>query len=76
MPIKVVSNTSQQTDEDLNVVRQICYKTNLDRFQTYWQNKMMPADSNTINDHSAYIQVAKVDPGTIIKTSVFSVATY
>ena len=76
MPIKVVSNTSQQTNEDLNMVCQICYKTNLDRFQTYWRNKMMPADLNTINDHSAYIKVAKVDPSTIIKTSVFSVGAY
>ena len=34
-PVKVASsNTSQWTDEDLDVVRQICYKTDLDHFQT------------------------------------------
>ena len=50
-PVKVASsNTSQWTDEDLNVVRQICYKTNLDRFQTYQRNKIMPADSK-YNQH-------------------------
>ena len=33
---------------------------------------------STINtkDHSAYIDIAKVHPGTVIKKSVFSVATY
>ena len=36
MPVKVASsNTGQWTDEDLHVVRQIHYKTDLDRFQTY-----------------------------------------
>ena len=38
----------------------------------------MPADLSTINtkDHSAYIEIAKVHPGTVIKKSVFSIATY
>ena len=78
-PVKVASsNTSQWTDEDLNVVRQIHYKTDLDRFQTYQCNKIMPADLSTINtkDHSAYIDIAKVHPSTVIKKSVFSVAAY
>ena len=50
----------------------------LDWFQTYQHNKIKLEDQNTINttDHSAYIEVAKVDPGTVIKKSVFSVAAY
>ena len=38
----------------------------------------MPADSSTINtkDHSTYIDIAKVHPGTVIKKSVFSVGAY
>ena len=77
-PVKVVSNTGQWTDEDLDVVRQLCYKTHLDHFQTYWRNKITPADLSTINtkDHSAYIKVAKVDPGTVVQKSVFGVAAY
>ena len=78
MPVKVASNTGQWTDKDLDVVCQLCYKTDLDCFQTYRRNKIMPADLSTINtkDHSTYIGVAKVDPGTVIKKSVFSVAAY
>ena len=79
MPVKAASsNTGQWTDEDLNVVRQIHYKTDLDHFQTYRCNKIMPADLSTINtkDHSAYINIAKVHPSTVIKKSVFSVAAY
>ena len=78
MPTKVVSNTSQWTKEDIDMVCQIRYKTNLDRFQTYRRNKITPADQSTINtkDHSTYIQVAKADVGTVIKKSVFSVAAY
>ena len=78
MPVNVASNTCQWTDEDLNVVCQLRYKTDLDRFQTYWHNKIMPADLSTINtkDHSAYIEVAKVHPGTVVKKSVFSIAAY
>ena len=78
-PVKVTSsNTSQWTNKDLNVFCQICYKTNLDRFQTYRRNKIMPADSSTINttDHSTYINIAKVHPSTVIKKSVFSVSAY
>ena len=38
----------------------------------------MPADLSTINtkDHSAYINIAKVHHGTVIKKSVFSVGAY
>ena len=38
----------------------------------------MPADLSTINtkDHSAYIDIAKVHPGTVVKKSVFSIAAY
>ena len=34
-PVKVMSNTSQWTEKDLDVVRQICYKTDLECFQKY-----------------------------------------
>ena len=78
MPTKVASNTSQWTEEDIDMVCQICYKTDLDWFQTYQHNKITLADQSTINtkDHSAYIKVAKADPGTVIKKSVFSMAAY
>ena len=78
MPTKMTSNTSQWTDEDIDVVSQIRYKTDLDQFQTYRRNKIKPDDQNTINtmDHSAYIEVAKAHPSTVIKKSVFSVAAY
>ena len=38
----------------------------------------MPADSSTTNtmDHSAYINIAKAHPGTVIKKSVFSIGAY
>ena len=60
------------------MVCQIHYKTDLDCFQTYRCNKIMPTDLSTINtkDHSAYIDIAKAHPGTVIKKSVFSVGTY
>ena len=77
-PVKVTSNTSQWTEEDLDVVHQIRYKTDLERFQKYRHNKMTEADLSTINtnDHSDYIKVAKVNPGTVIEKSVFGVAAY
>ena len=51
--------------------------TDVDHFQTYWWNKVEPADLATINtkDHSSYIDVARADPSTI-KKSIFSVAAY
>ena len=79
MPIKgASSNTGQWTNEDIDVVRQIRYKTDLDQFQTYQPNKIKLEELNTINmvDHSIYIAVAKADIGTVIKKSVFSMATY
>ena len=78
MPTKMASNPSQWTEEDINIVHQIWYKTDLDWFQMYWRNKMAPADPSMINtkDHSAYIKVAKADPSTIIKKSIFSMAAY
>ena len=78
-PVKVgSSNTSQWTEEDIDVVHQIHYKTDLDQFQTYQHNKIKPEQLNTINtvDHSTYIVVAKADVSTVIKKSVCSVATY
>ena len=45
MPTKVgSSNTSQWTKKDIDVVCQIHYKMDLDRFQTYWCNKITLED--------------------------------
>ena len=50
----------------------------LQHFQTYRTNKIDPADLTSINtrDHSAYLEVAQVDSGSVIKKSVFSMAAY
>ena len=55
-PMKVpVSHPSQWAEEDIDVVRQTSYKTDLQCFQTYRQNKIDPGDMASINtkDHSA-----------------------
>ena len=72
------SHPSQWMDEDIDVVRQTRYKTDLQRFQTYCLNKIDPGNIASINtkDHSAYIEVAWVDPGSVIRKNVFSVAAY
>ena len=72
------SHPSQWTDEDMYVVCQTRYKTDLQRFQTYRLNKINPGDMASINtiDHSAYIEVAWADPGSVICKSVFSVVAY
>ena len=59
-------------------MRQIRYKTDLKRFQTYHTNKIALADIASINtrDHSAYLEVARADPGSVIRKSVFSMAAY
>ena len=46
--------------------------------QTYHRNKIDPGDMASINtkDHSAYIEVAWTDPGSVIRKSVFSIAAY
>ena len=78
-PIKApVSHPSQWAEEDIDIVRQTCYKTDLQRFQTYHRNKIDPSDMASINtkDHSAYIEVARADPGSVIPKSVFSIAAY
>ena len=78
-PTKVlVSHPSQWAEEDIDVVRQTCYKTDLQRFQTYRRNKIDPGDMASINtkDHSAYIEVARADPGSVIRKSVFSIVAY
>ena len=69
---------SQWTDEDMDVVHQTRYKMDLQHFQTYRLNKIDPDDMASINtkDHSAYIEVAWTDPGSVICKSVFSVAAY
>ena len=79
MPAKASgSHPSQWTDEDIDVVRQTHYKTDLQCFQTYRLNKINPGDMASINtkDHSAYIEVAWVDPGSVIHKSVFSIEAY
>ena len=72
-----VSHPSQWVEEDIDVVRQTRYKTDLQHFQTYRRNKIDPGDMASINtkDHSAYIEVAQADPGSVIHKSVFSVAS-
>ena len=77
-PTKAASNTSQWAEEDIDVVWQYRYMMDVDHFQMYLQNKVEPADLATINtkDHSGYIDVARVDPSTIIKKSVFSIVAY
>ena len=79
MPMKVlVLHPSQWVEEDIDIVRQTRYKTDLQRFQTYRRNKIDPGDMASINtkDHSAYIEVARADPGSLIHKSVFSIAAY
>ena len=78
-PMKApVSHPSQWAEEDIDVVRQTRYKTDLQHFQTYRRNKIDPGDMASINtkDHSAYIEVAWADPGSVIRKSVFSIAAY
>ena len=77
MPTKAL-HPNQWSKDDINIVRQIRYKMDLQRFQTYCTNKIDPADLASINtrDHSAYLEVAWADPRSVIKKSVFSVAAY
>ena len=78
-PTKVlVSHPGQWAEEDIDVVRQTRYKTDLQHFQTYRRNKIDPGDMASINtkDHSTYIEVAWADPGSVIHKSVFSIAAY
>ena len=74
----LVLHPSQWAEEDIDVVRQTCYKTDLQRFQTYRWNKIDPGDMASINtkDHSTYIEVAWADPGSVIRKSVFSIVAY
>ena len=77
MPTKVL-HPSQWSPEDIDVMRQIRYKTDFDCFQTYRRNKIKPADIASINtkDHNAYIKVVKADPSSVVQKSIFSVAAY
>ena len=54
MPTKA-SHPNQWSKDDIDIVCQIRYKTDLQRFQTYHTNKIDPADLTSINtrDHSA-----------------------
>ena len=72
------SHPSQWMDEDIDVVCQTRYKTDLQHFQTYHLNKIDPGDMASINtkDHSTYIEMAWADPGSVIQKSIFSVAAY
>ena len=76
-PTKLTS-PNEWSREDINLVRQIQYKTDLQRFQTYRTNKINLADLTCINtvDHSKYLEVARADPGSVVTKSVFSVAAY
>ena len=77
MPTKA-SHPNQWSEDDIDIVRQICCKTDLQHFQTYRTNKIDPADLASINtrDHSAYLEVVWADPGSVIKKSVFCMAAY
>ena len=59
MPTKATSNPSQWSKEDIDIVCQYCYKTDVHHFQTYWRNKMGSTDLDIINtkDHSMSIQL-------------------
>ena len=74
----MVSHPNQWSKEDINIMHQIYYKTDLQCFQTSRTNKIAPADLASINtrDHSAYLEVVWVDPKSIIKKSVFSMTVY
>ena len=72
------SHPSHWTEEDIDVVCQTRYEVDLKRFQTYRLNKIDPGDTASTNtkDQSAYIDVVRADPGSVIHKSVFSVAAY
>ena len=79
MPTKASgSHPHQWTEDNIDMVSQIRYKTDFNRFQTYRRNKIDPGDLSSINtkDHSTYIEVAWADPGSVIRKSVFSVVAY
>ena len=75
---KVAPNPSQWTDDDIDLVCQYCYKTDVNRFQTYRSIHIDLGDLDTINvkDHSTYIYVAKASVGMVIEKSVFSVVSF
>ena len=75
MPTKTAPNPSQWMPEDIDVVQQYHYKTDVDKFR---KNHIDRKDLLSINvkDHSTYIEVVKADHGTVIEKSVFSVAAY
>ena len=72
------SHPDQWSDGDIDIVRQIRYKMDLKCFQTYRTNKITPADTALINtrDHSTYLDMACVDPSSVIRKSVFSMVAY
>ena len=72
------SHPNQWSKEDIDIMCQIHYKMDLQRFQTYRTNKIDPANLASINtrDHSAYLEVVRADPGSVIKKSVFRMAAY
>ena len=77
MPTKA-SHPNQWSKDDIDIICQICYKTDLQHFKTYRTNKIDPADIALINtrDHSAYLEVALADLRSVIKKSVFSMVAY
>ena len=77
-PTKAVPNPSQWMADDIDFVCQYWYKTDVECFQKYWMNHIDKKDLAMTNmkDHSAYIEVARAMPGTVIEKSVFSVGTY
>ena len=63
---------------DINVVRQLQYQADFQRFKYYRDTKITAAQKACINtvDHSAYLKEARVAPNTVIAQCVFSVAAY
>ena len=76
--VSAASHPSQWAEEDIDIVRQTRYKTDLQRFQTYHRNKIDPGNMANIKAkaHSAYIEVVQADPGSVIRKSVFSIVAY
>ena len=63
---------------NVDVVRQLQYQADFQRFKDYRYTKITTAQKACINtvDHSAYLKEARVAPNTVIAQCVFSVAAY
>ena len=73
-----MTSPNQWSKANIDIVCQIQYKMDFKRFQTYCTNKIDLGELACINtmDHSAYLEVTRADPGSVITKSVFSMAAY